>query len=165
MNIPIDIARPNRFFVVLTPPSGIAGLGPMSFRETQIESISMPGMSVATHDYELDSYPTFKVPYKRTPEGTFSMSVRLEESGLARKNLKAWIDAAIGRKGGLYYSKYYNDIAGSVFIQQVDLKGKPTFSVNLANAFPINSDSIPYDWGDTNSYVKQTVTFSYFDEI
>lgn len=157
----IDIARPNRFAIIITPPSAIS---PVILRESNVESVSMPGLSVSTLDYDLDNYPTFKVPYRRVPEGTVSISVRLEENGKTRLELKKWMDLVVGQQGGRYFSKYLNEVVGSIVIHQLDLQGKKTFGVLLSGAYPVNMDSVAYDWGDTNSYVKQTISFSYFDE-
>jgi hypothetical protein len=158
-----SIARTNRYMVSIVPPS-LPGLGLLSFKESQIESVSMPNQSVATQDYDLDNFPMFKVPYRRVPEGTVNIRFRMEENGASRKSLKAWMNAILGERNNLYYSKYYNEIAGTVGIYQLDTENKFRFGVVLRNAFPINMDAIELSWGDTNNYMTQSVTFAYFDE-
>lgn len=158
----LSIARTNRFGVSIIPPSSVGS--PLSFSDSQIESVSMPNQSVATQDYDLDNFPMFKVPYRRVPEGTVNIVFRLEEDGKSRKLIKDWMNAILGEKNNLYYSKYYSEIVGSIGIRQRNTQNQFKFGVVLRNAYPINIDSINLDWGDSNNYIKQSVTFAYFDE-
>lgn len=164
LDLNINIARTNRFIITVTPPSS-SGLSPTTFRDTYIETGELPSMSISTEDYELDGKPTIKVPYKRSPAGTISLGIRLEEDGASRKYFKQWMDSIIVTGDNVtYYRSYYKDIVGSIEIRQLDLNDKPTFGVTLLNAYPINIDTINYDWGDTNNYVKQTIAMCYYDE-
>jgi hypothetical protein len=160
LDLNIDIARTNRFLVGVFPPSGVG-----SFRSMYVESVDMPNMSIATEDYELDGKPTIKIPYKRNPSGTVTLGIRLEESGKSRNIFKEWMDRIIVSNDNVnYYRDYFQNIVGSVVIKQLDLSDKVKFGVTLINAYPINVDTIQYDWGDNNNYVKQSVTLCYFDE-
>lgn len=160
LDLNIDIARTNRFLVGVFPPSNIG-----SFKSMYVESVDMPNMSIATEDYELDGKPTIKIPYKRNPSGTVTLGIRLEESGKSRNIFKEWMDSIIITNDNInYYRDYFENIVGSVVIKQLDLSDKIMFGVTLINAYPINVDTIQYDWGDNNNYVKQSVTLCYFDE-
>ena len=161
----INIARTNRFTVSVMPPQKV-GLSPLSFQNTYIESVDMPSMTIATEDYEIDGKPTIKVPYKKTPAGTITISIRLEEDGKSRNFFKTWMDSIITNKNNqLYYRKYYDEIIGTVKIAQQDVKGRVKFGVTLLNAYPVTVDTIQYNWGEQNEYVRQSVTIAYYDEI
>jgi len=165
LDLNIDIARTNRFIVTVTPPSSI-GLGAAVFRDTYIETAELPSMAIATEDYEIDGKPTIKIPYKRNPAGTINLGIRLEEDGSSRNYFKQWMNAIIKTSDNVnYYREYYENICGTVQIRQLDLNDKPTFGITLLNAYPINVDTIQYDWGDNNNYVKQSVAICYYDEI
>ena len=157
----IDIARPNRFVVSVFPPGRLP-----SIRNMYVESVDMPNMSIATEDYELDGKPSIKIPYKRNPAGTVTLGIRLEENGSSRNIFKEWMEQVIvGRSRNTYHRAYFDKITGVVSIRQLALDYKPKFGVDLFYAYPINIDTIQYDWGDNNSYVKQQVTLCYYDEI
>lgn len=161
----INIARTNRFMVSVMPPQSV-GLSPLSFQNTYIESVDMPSMTIATEDYEIDGKPTIKVPYKRTPAGTITISIRLEEDGKSRNFFKTWMDNIITNKNNqLYYRKYYDEIVGTVKIAQQDVRGQIKFGTTLLNAYPVTVDTIQYNWGEQNEYVRQSVTIAYYDEI
>jgi hypothetical protein len=136
------------------------------FRDTFVESVDMPNMSIATEDYELDGKPSIKVPYKRNPAGTVTLGIRLEEEGSSRNAMKRWMDQIVKTNDNVnYYREYYDKITGSIVIKQLGLDGEFKYGVRLLNAYPINVDTIQYDWGENNSYVKQNVTFAYYDEL
>lgn len=161
LDMNIDIARTNRFLVGVFPPSSVG-----SFREMYVESVDMPNMSIATEDYELDGKPSIKIPYKRNPAGTVTLGIRLEEKGKSRNMFKAWMDKIIVTNDNInYYRDYYKNIVGTVVIKQLGLSDEIRFGVTLLNAYPINVDTIQYDWGDNNNYVKQSVTLCYYDEL
>jgi hypothetical protein len=161
LDLNIDIARTNRFVVSVFPPSGIASL-----RSMYVESVDMPNMSIATEDFELDGKPSIKVPYKRNPAGTVTLGIRLEESGKSRNIFKQWMDSIVQTSDNVnYYRKYYDEITGTVVIKQLGLSDEVKFGVTLMNAYPINVDTVQYDWGDNNNYVKQSVTLCYYDEL
>jgi len=159
------VARTNRFSVYVQPPTGL-GLQASSLAYTYIESVDMPSMTLATEEYELDGKPTIKVPYKKTPAGTVTLGIRLEEDGKTRNVFKEWQSKIITTTDNqTYFRKYYQEITGLVTITQLDLQLKPTFSVTLLNAYPLTVDTIQYDWNDMNNYVKQNVTIGYYDEV
>jgi hypothetical protein len=160
LDMNIDIARPNRFVVSVFSPFG------ESFRNMYVETIDMPNLSIATEDFELDGKPSIKVPYKRNPSGTVTLGIRLEESGKSRNMFKQWMDKIIVSNDNInYYREYYSNITGTVVIKQLDLSDKVKYGVTLLNAYPINVDTVQYDWGDNNTYVKQNVTMCYYDEL
>lgn len=161
----ISIARTNRFMVSVVPPS-LPGLSGGSFSNVYIESVDMPSITIATEDYEIDGKPSIKVPYKRTPAGTVTLSIRLEEDGKSRNLFKSWLDNIIVSQNKItYYRKYYNEIVGTVRIAQQDTRGTVKFGVTLLDAYPVTVDTIQYNWGEQNEYVRQSVTLAYFDEI
>lgn len=161
----INIARTNRFTVSVIPPN-IAGLSSTVFQDAYIESADMPSLTIATEDYEIDGKPSIKIPYKRTPAGTITLSIRLEQDGKTRNYFKTWMDNIIvSNNKQTYFRKYYNEIIGTVRIAQLDTKNKPQFGVTLLNAYPVTVDTIQYNWGEQNEYVRQSVTIAYYDEI
>lgn len=161
LDLNIDIARTNRFIVSVFPPSSVPSL-----RNMYVESVDMPNMSIATEDFELDGKPSIKVPYKRNPAGTVTLGIRLEESGKTRNTFKQWMDSIVQTSDNVnYYRKYFDEITGTVVIKQLGLSDEVRFGVTLLNAYPINVDTVQYDWGDNNNYVKQSVTLCYYDEL
>lgn len=161
----INIARTNKFIVHVVPPTA-SGISSGSFYNAYIESGEMPAMSIATEDYEIDGNPSIKVPYKKTPAQTITISIRLEQDGRTRSAFQKWMDYIIPNQNNTsYFRRYYNEIVGTVKIRQLDSQGKSTFGVTLINAYPITVDTIQYNWAEQNEYVKQNITLAYFDQI
>lgn len=159
------IARTNRFVAVITPPSSISNT---NFRDIEIEAAEIPGMSIMTTEVKYDQSPTILIPYQRNPQGQATLTIRLDEKHIFRKYLHEWMENIIripqNPTSPFGYSKnYYNTYVGGVSVYQLGIDGKVTSSISLINAFPINIDTLRYDWGDFDQFHRMNVTFSYLD--
>lgn len=161
----INIARTNRFIVHVMPPPS-SGIDPRSFYDAYIEAGEMPSMTIATEDYDIDGNPPIKIPYKKTPAQTLSITIRLEEDGKTRSAFQKWMDYIIPNQNNTsYFRRYYDEIVGTVKIRQLDINGNSKFGVTLLNAYPVTVDTLQYNWSEKDEYVKQNVTIAYFDQI
>lgn len=161
------IARTNRFVAVISPPNSLPN-GVANFRDIEIESAEIPGISLMTSEVKYDQSPTILIPYQRNPQGQATLTIRLDEKHLFRKYINEWLEFIIrtpeNKSSAFGYSKeFYSEYVGSVGIYQLDLHGKITSGVTLLNAFPINIDGLRYDWGDYDQFHRMSVTFSYLD--
>lgn len=159
------IARTNRFVAVITPPSSISNT---NFRDIEIEAAEIPGMSIMTTEVKYDQSPTILIPYQRNPQGQATLTIRLDEKHIFRKYLHEWMENIIripqNPTSPFGYSKnYYNTYVGGVSVYQLGIDGKITSGISLRNAFPINIDTLRYDWGDFDQFHRMNVTFSYLD--
>lgn len=161
------IARTNRFVAVITPPITLFDMT-TDFKDIEIEAAEIPGMSIMTTEVKYDQSPTILIPYQRNPQAQATLTVRLDENHIFRKHLHKWMENIIkipeNRTSVFGYSKnYYNRHVGTVSVYQLSIEGKVTSSISLQNAFPINIDSLRYDWGDYDNFHRMNVTFSYLD--
>lgn len=171
------IARTNRFVVNIVPPVNLlsqsgnrfASTYINAFRDIPIERAELPGLSINTTEYKFDQQPTFNVPQERKPAGIAVITFILDEKHQARQKIEEWIETIINvpiRPSGVIYSKnYYNEITGTVQIIQLGIDLKPSFGIQLLNAFPIAIDNVQLDWGEMDQYSRLNVTFSYFDSM
>jgi len=160
------IARTNRFVAVITPPSNLSSSS--SFRDIEIEAAEIPSMSLMTTEVKYDQSPNILIPYQRNPQGQATLTIRLDEKHIFRKYINEWLEKIIQIPTNPntpygYKKEYYNNYTGTVGIYQLNLHGKITSGVTLSNAFPINIDSLRYDWGDNDQFHRMNVTFSYLD--
>lgn len=158
------IARSNRFV------AGIFAPLQNNYSVIEIESAEIPSISISTSEFRYDQSPNISIPYQRTPQGQANITVRLDENHKFRKILNEWIEKIIFIPPNLsslygYKRSYYYDIIGTVSIYQLNLEGKVTSYTTLLNAYPINIDTIRYDWNESDEFIRMNVTFTYLDAI
>ena len=77
-------------------------------------------------------------------------------------NQKIFFDAWMIYINPLYNnnSRYKGDYATTIIVNQYNVSGEKTYSINLNEAFPISMNQMDLNWGD-DSYHKLSVTFAY----
>lgn len=165
------IARTNRFVVNIIPrlnPQTQSG-NINAFRDIPIERAELPGISINTTEYKYDQQPTFNIPQERKPAGIAVITFILDEKHQARQRIEEWLEIIINKprtsSGSIYSKSYYDEIVGTVQIIQLGIDLKPSFGIQLIDAFPIAMDNVQFNWGEMNEYSRLNVTFSYFDSI
>jgi len=158
------VARSNRFV------AGIFAPFLQNYSVIEIEAAEIPSISISTSEFRYDQSPNISVPYLRSPQAQTSLTIRLDENHKFRKTINEWIEKIIIIPPNLsstygYSRNYYNDVIGTVSIYQLNLEGKVTAYTTLLNAYPINIDTIRYDWGESDNFIRMNVTFTYLDAI
>lgn len=179
-----SLARTNRFVVnVFCPIPSFIG----KYEDLEIESAEIPSLSLLTTEFQYDQTPKITVPYLRNPQRQITLSIRMDENHLFRKLINEWMEFIIitprtgtpqvssrfptsqllspGLPVARYAKNYYNDYTGSIQIFQIGIDGKIKNTINIIGAYPINIDSIKYDWEESNNYIKMNTTFSYFEQL
>jgi len=171
------IARTNRFVVNIVPPLNPSNQSgniffstyTNAFRDIPIERAELPGISINTTEYKYDQQPTFNIPQERKPAGIAVITFILDEKHQARQRIEEWLEIIINKpktsSGSIYSKGYYDEIVGTVQIIQLGIDLKPSFGIQLIDAFPIAMDNVQFNWGEMNEYSRLNVTFSYFDTI
>lgn len=161
-----DLARPNRFNVLIPIPNGLLGENVFGFSLTpfsrirdlvfRCENASLPGRSVATADQRIYG-PIEKHPYLSTYNDidlTFIVSDSMNEKFLFDK----WIEYINPSETNNF--RYRDDYQTTLTINQYDVNDFPSYSAELYEAFPISINQMDLDWSN-EGYHKITVTFAY----
>jgi len=152
-----DVARTNRFDVEIPVPLTlipyVSSARSLIYR---CETAQFPGRTFATTEQKTYG-PIEKFPYLNTYNDldlTFIVDDDMSQ--------KVFFDAWMSYINPLYNNnyRYKGDYATTLVINQYDVSGEKTYSINLVEAFPISMNQMDLNWGD-DSYHKLSVTFAY----
>jgi hypothetical protein len=152
-----DVARTNRFDVDVTIPlvmiPYVTSARSLKYR---CENANLPGRTLATTEQKTYG-PIEKYPYLNTYNDidlTFIVDDDMQQ--------KILFDAWLNYINPSYSNniRYKSDYATILKINQYDVTGELTYSVNLYDAFPISMNQMDLDWSG-DGYHKLNVTFAY----
>ena len=152
-----DVARTNRFDVEIPVPLTlipyVSSARSLIYR---CETAQFPGRTFATTEQKTYG-PIEKFPYLNTYNDldlTFIVDDDMSQ--------KVFFDAWMSYINPLYNNnyRYKGDYATTLVVNQYDVSGEKTYSINLNEAFPISMNQMDLNWGD-DSYHKLSVTFAY----
>lgn len=142
----------------------IPGIEPAELRRLTYlcDSVEFPGQTLTTTDYRIPGQLKTKIPYARElSEVTFSFYVPVDYSPYTLMN--DWIESiSLSTTQNLYL----DEIVGSISLYQFAdtgksfIRGTPSKSmqVDLINAYPLNVQAMPANWGD-DGFHKLTASF------
>jgi hypothetical protein len=152
-----DVARTNKFDVDVTIPlvmiPYVASARSLKYR---CENAQLPGRTLATTEQKTYG-PIEKHPYLNTYNDidlTFIVDDDMQQ--------KILFDAWLSYINPSYSNnmRYKSDYATILKINQYDVTGDLSYSVNLYDAFPISMNQMDLDWSG-DGYHKLNVTFAY----
>lgn len=155
------LARTNRFRVIFTTP--IIGGNVDDFRQISLncESTEFPGRDLTTTDSRIYG-PTFKTPYM-TSYNDVSFTFLCDASLVEKRVFDDWI-SMINPKNSFDF-EYRDSYVTNVIIEQLSDNEIPTYHCELIEAYPIQVNSMPVNWGDDNFHrVTVTMTYRYWTE-
>lgn len=150
-----DLARPNRFEVLIAPPLVFDGAD-INLLAYRCEVAQLPGRHLST--IEQKSYGPFeKFPF-HTSYGDIDLTFILDGDMGIKNFFDAWVDYInpVDNNNVSYKDSYTTDIV----INQYDVSNEKTYSVTLVSAFPMNVNQLDLDWS-SDGHHKLTVTFAY----
>lgn len=153
-----DIARSNRFDVLISPPLTLLSVIAVTPKQLafRCENAQLPGRSIATTDRKTYG-PIEKLPYLTTYNDidlTFIVSGDMSE----KLFFDTWLDLVNPKTTNNF--NYKTDYSTPVIINQYGVDNKLTYSVELIDAYPISVNQLDLDWA-SDSVHKLTVTFAY----
>jgi len=152
------LVRPNRFSVsIYLPGNGISN------HEERVESVEFPALALGTADFQYNTQPIIKIPYAKLPSQTCNITFRLDGDGNPTGELYAFMEKASPKSQSDYFMEYVNNLWGTLKIVAMDSTDKKLYAVSLNRVLITNIDSAQLSFDDRDSYLKQTVTFSYQD--
>jgi hypothetical protein len=157
------IAKPNKFEVMITPPSSIYSSlnDPALLRHFTLtcESVSIPSQTLFTTEAKINGLPVIPLPYQINYGNTLSLTFKLSADYRERNAFLIWQDLI--HKPGIGFS-YYNDYIGTIAVRPLNHQEQPTQEFIFRNCFPTIINNLEYNWGANNDNLKQVVGFSFF---
>lgn len=158
-----DAARPYNFTVtIVQPKNNIVGanFGDLIFK---CEATELPSRTFSLVEQKIYG------PVQYFPVQNFYEKVNLAficSDDMKEKILfDNWMEKISNSKASgsnvRFDFNYKEQYATTVVITQYDLKGKPSYTTKLFEAFPISVHPLKLDWGATDEIHKLMVTFAY----
>ena len=153
-----DLARPNRFDVLIPVPLGLIQYVRSTRQLTmRCEATELPGRTIATGSTKIYNIEE-KYPYQTT-YSDISLTFIVSDDMNEKKFFDAWLDW-INPSNGSMNMKYKTEYAVPITVYQYDLQNKISYSAQLLDAFPVSTNGMSLDWSSDGSH-KLTVTFAY----
>ena len=172
------LARPNRFGVVITPPTDqilnfdsilndvVRGQFSTSsiFQNSNdlslfVQTCQFPGRNIDTLDAAVQRH-AHKFPTGYTNEDV-TFTFVLPNDYFIKEMFDAWQAMVIDPVR--YRAGYKEDYTSDIIVQQLDAQDHPVYSIKLTDAYPVGVNSIELDNTSENPLSIVSVTFTYSD--
>lgn len=152
-----DLARPNRFDVVIPVPLTLNQYVKTS-REIRYrcENAQLPGRTFSTADQHTYG-PVEKYPSLSTYTD-IDLTFIVDDDMRAKLFFDGWMNFINPVTTNDF--RYKENYATTITVNQYGVDGRLTYSVDLFDAFPVSMNQLDLDWS-ADGYHKLTVTFAY----
>ena len=152
-----ELARPSKFDVNIPVPLGLVPYrGTSRMLTMRCENAELPGRTIATTSMKIYGVEE-KFPYMSS-YNDMSLTFIVSDDMKEKKFFDAWLNWI--NPNTSYNVKYKKDYSVGLRINQYDVQNKVSYSVDLADAFPIAVNGMDLNWS-ADGYHKLTVTFAY----
>lgn len=152
-----DVARNSRFDVMIPVPLTLIQYRNMSEKLSfRCEIAGLPSRTLSTLNQQIYG-PSEKFPYQSS-YGDLTLSFIVSDDMSEKLFFDAWLELI--NPSTNYNFKYKNDYTTQIAINQYDLEGKKSYSVDLVDAFPIDVSQMDLDWS-SEGFHKLNVVMSY----
>lgn len=156
-----EYARPNRFSVTISPPTGLEipdRLRTLKSISLNCSNAALPGKSIATREVSPGGHPIRKMPHSFQHED-LSCSFYLSEDLTEKKLFDSWQKMIV--EEDFQNLGYYSDYIGQITIEKLDLKDNPIGVYDFHEAYPLAVSSATLDYSAKDQIMTLPVTFSY----
>lgn len=155
-----DVARPNRFEVIIPVPTKLLRYTDMVKRLTlRCESSEIPSVSIATNPREI--YGTGeKLAYMKN-YSDLNLSFICSGDMKERKFFDAWTNLIVPNSSK--NPEYQDNYTTTITVNHYRVDGKLEYSFDITKAFPTYVGQQQLNWGTQNQYMILPVTFSYYE--
>jgi hypothetical protein len=153
-----ELARPSRFDVVITQPSGFLGAYFNTTRQLtyRCETAELPGKTYVTHDQKIYGVVQ-KFPYQHS-YNDMNLTFVVSDDMAEKTFFDGWMDLI--SPTNTYNFEYKDNYKTTVIITQYNQQDKPTKKIELLEAYPITVNQLDLDWS-TDGHHKLTVVMAY----
>ena len=153
-----DLARPSRFDVSLPIPVTLLPFIKSARNLTyRCESANLPGRTFATTEQKFASAPTEKYPYMTT-YNDIDLTFIIDDDMQQKLFFDTWMNYINPTSN--FNVRYKSDYVSTITINQYDVTGALSYSVDLIDAYPVSVNQLDLDWSNDSPH-KLTVTFAY----
>jgi hypothetical protein len=153
-----DLARPNKFDVVINTPLVLTQyIGDVKNLTYRCENAQLPGRTFATMEQKIGSNPIEKYPYLTT-YNDIDLTFIVDDDMKQKIFFDSWFEL-INPTYNFNY-QYKSNYATTIVINQYDVQNQLTYSVTLFDAYPISMNQMDLDWSSDQAH-KLVVTFAY----
>jgi hypothetical protein len=154
------LSRPNRFEVVITPPSKLSS----SFGESYLSSLYVEQASLPLLNLSVKSFKIFGPSYQRPISSEYggeglSLTFHVDREMRIRKFFEEWMHIIVDPDK--FTVGYQSDYIADVYIKQLDEQDNVTYEVKLIEAFPRSMNMLELNNGSTNQTHRLNVVFAY----
>tara|TARA_B100000900_G_scaffold366937_1_gene343132 strand:- start:1386 stop:2090 length:705 start_codon:yes stop_codon:yes gene_type:complete len=125
---------------------------------SSLETISVPGVGIASNPQRFSSGPEREMPYGRTYEQSIDMTFLVGADYFERQFFTDWMTKI--QNHGTNTFGYYKDYVCDMTISLFDRKDRVRYSCKLYESWPKSVQSFEVG-AETEGLVKQTVTMAY----
>ena len=144
-----ELARPNRFDVVLTVPSIIFG-GSSRILTYRCENAQLPARTFATTEQKTYG-PIEKFPYLTT-YNDLDLTFIVTDTMVEKYIFDSWLESINpARTNNFAYKSEYSTL---ITVNQYNLQNELTYAVDFYDAYPISINQMDLDWSQNDSYHK-----------
>lgn len=166
--------KPNRFEVVLNPPSCVGGASLQTTNSGQsnagnpglgrlvslmADAAQLPQTRINVASQRLFGPPTFHAQNADYGGDNISITFYVDRDMLVKRFFDTWVDGIVDRTKGTV--SYLADYATTMTINQLDETDTVTYTAKFEDLFPISVAPIQLDQNSMNQAGKLTVTFCY----
>ena len=165
-------AIPNRFEVVIIPPTAIGrnsptvfqsllSKGPTTARDVslRVESVTLPGRNLNTLTDSNIYGPSREIVDGITYAEDIKMSFQASSDLTERRFFEEWQKLAFNEK--TWDVGYYHDYVAQIDMYLLDKQDKRRFGIKLWECFPKTIDGTELNQGTNNEIIKNDVSFSF----
>lgn len=153
-----DLARPNQFEVLITPPPGLS----TQYAENVsllCESTQLPQMVIATKPFKIQG-PAHQMPVNVEYGGEgIQLSFHVDGSFNTKKFFDEWMHLIV--TPGSFTMNFQKDYTTRIIIDTLDRGNNISYSVTLVDAFPKMMNLVDLNHDSKNQTMKLNVIFSY----
>ena len=172
-------AKPNRFEIIITPPTGVKGTTPRdssnpyvaifqqlsgsrTARTTNMmcESFSFPGKNLVSSP-DTNMYGAEKEVVTGETFGDITSTFYLSSDLREKRLFDAWQKLATSSEAGGFSLGYYDDYVGKIEIFQLDERDERTYGCTLIDCFPKVVSDLSVNQSTSSDIQKLNVTWTY----
>jgi hypothetical protein len=152
-----DIARNNRFDVIILPPAGFP-LMLLYNRNLSLrcEAAQLPGRTFDT--VEQKTYGPIEKFVNITTYTDLDLTFIVDDDMSQKQLFDSWLELI--NPSQTNNVAYKSDYCCDMIINQYDVSNRLSYSVRVINAFPMSVNQMDLDWS-SDGYHKLVVTFAY----
>jgi len=153
-----DLAKSARFDVSIPVPlTMILYVQSAKSLTYRCQNAQLPGRTLSTVEQKIGSNPVEKYP-NLTTYNDIDLTFIIDDDMNQKVFMDAWLNFIHPNYN--YNFRYKGDYATTITVNQYDVSGDLTYSVDLIDAFPISMNQLDLDWSSDGNH-KLNVTFAY----